>query len=126
MTPYLKLVSSAITLISSQEGEVGETALAVNATFIVAVVWVLFAFAAFSFATLLMPELVQFQRENGKWVSLLVPVMIWLIQFPSVRRTAKAILEGKCARVSQSYAVWSMVAALIVSFASLATILAFK
>lgn len=119
MNPYTRLVSSAVALISSQDGEVGDRELAVGATFIVAVVWVLLFLAAFSFTAAVFPELVRIGRENGKWALLLASVVIWLLQFPSVLRTATAISEGRCLRIPKSYALWSIVAALCAFLASI-------
>jgi len=126
MTPYRKLVISAITLVSSQEGEVSDRMLASHATSIVATVCVAFAFAAFSFSALFVPELARVGREHGKWISLLTVVVIWLLQFSSVRCAAKNFLEGKCMRVSKTYAVWSVVAAICTFFSSIAATLAFR
>ena len=109
MNAHRKLVSSAIAFVSAQEGEVGEGELAFHATFIVAVVWVLFIFAAFSFAALFIPEFARFGRRQGKWASLLIPVAIWVLQYPLVKDITRAILDGRCGRVPKSYAVWSLV-----------------
>jgi hypothetical protein len=119
MNPYTRLVSSAISLISSQDGEVGDRELAFGATFVVAVVSVLFFFAVFSFTAAFFPELARIGREIGKWASLLAAVVIWLLQFPSVLRTATAISEGRCLRIPKSYALWSIVAALCAFLASI-------
>jgi hypothetical protein len=126
MSPYKKLVSSSIAFVSSQEGEMSKRMLAFHATSIVVVVCFLFALAAFAFAGLLVPDILIVGKQYGKWVCLLMVVVIWALQFPSVMHTVSAISEGKCARTTKSYAVWAMTAAFGAFFASIVATLAFN